>query len=208
MNSDDREYRYSLDLGSGWVNLTLAEGSKAAAKELAAARVAQFNPLNLAVQKTSLVDGLAHLALEAYESGAVVAGAYYSDSGINIANLELAVFGDDGVQPTPGEVQPMLLEWQNMEVAGQPEVRYLDLSAGPAVRVQAAIKEKRLFGRGRLAEFIRYAVCPAINDDVVLVTVQWDTFQYSDELTQMVDDMIDSLSVVPVDSSGEEDFRV
>lgn len=69
MNSDDREYRYSLDLGSGWVDLTLAEGSKAAAKELAAARVAQFNPLKLAVQKTSLVDGLAHLALEAYESG-------------------------------------------------------------------------------------------------------------------------------------------
>ncbi|MEU5340977.1 hypothetical protein AB0H18_09095 [Streptomyces sp. NPDC020766] len=207
MNSDDREYRYSLDLGAGWVDVTLTEGSKTAAKELAAARVAQFNPLSLAVQKTSFVDGLAHVALEAYENGAVVAGSYYSDSGINIANLELSVFGDDGVIPTPRGVQPMLLEWENMEVVGEPEVKYLDLSAGPAVRVQATIKEEKLFGRGRLAEFIRYAVCPAVNDDVVLVTVQWDTFQYSDDLTQMVDDMIDSLRVAPVDQSGGEDSR-
>ncbi|WAU79078.1 hypothetical protein O1Q96_04510 [Streptomyces sp. Qhu-G9] len=205
MTSGDVTYRYSLDLGPGWVDLTLAEGSKGAARELAAARVAQFNPLRLAVERASLVDTLTRMALKAYESGAVVAGSYFSDSGINIATLELAVFGDEGIRPTPEDVQPMILEWENMEVVGTPEVRYLDLSAGRAVRVQAAIKEKKLFGRGRLAEFIRYAVCPANNDDVVLVTVQWNAFQYSDELTQMVDDMIGSLSVESVDQSGEAD---
>ncbi|MGW6009106.1 hypothetical protein [Streptomyces sp. NPDC055210] len=204
MSSDDLEYRYSLDLAPGWVDLTLPDGSKATAQKLAAARVAQFNPLSLAVQKTSLVDSMARVAMKAHESGAVVAGTYYTDSGISIADLELAVFGDDGVQPTPRDIQPMLLEWENMEVVGDSDVRYLDLSAGPAVRVQAAMKEKKLFGRGRLSEFIRYAVCPAVNDDVVLVTVRWATVQYSEELAHMVDGMIDSLSIAPVRSDGED----
>ncbi|MFD6285081.1 hypothetical protein ACFWDP_38475 [Streptomyces anthocyanicus] len=206
MSSDDLEYRYSLDLGPGWADLTLPDGSKAAAQRLAAARVAQFNPLSLAVQKASLVDSMARAAMEAHENGAVVAGAYYTDSGVSIADLELAVFGDEGVQPTPVDIQPMLLEWENIEVVGDSDVRFLDLPAGPAARVQAMMKEKKLFGRGRLSEFIRYAVCPAVNDDVVLVTVRWTTVQYSEELAHMVDSMIDSLSVAPVQSDGE-DFR-
>jgi hypothetical protein len=43
MHGDDREYSYSLDLGPGWVDLALPEGSKAAAKELVAELVAQFD---------------------------------------------------------------------------------------------------------------------------------------------------------------------
>ncbi|MFK4067626.1 hypothetical protein [Streptomyces sp. NPDC029674] len=43
----------------------------------------------------------------------------------------------------------MLLDWGNAKVRGEPAVTHLNLSAGPAVRVQAMLEMKRMLGFGR-----------------------------------------------------------
>ncbi|MGH4032437.1 hypothetical protein ACQB60_26255 [Actinomycetota bacterium Odt1-20B] len=134
----------------------------------------------------------------------VLKGAFYADSGVEAATLDVKVYGEEGVRPTPEELQPLLLEWKDAQVVSEPEVSYLELPAGPAVRVQATVKTKGVLGfGGRLVEFIRYAVCPTINDDAVVVTGRWGTASDSGELTRMVDEMMPSLQVTADDAHAD-----
>ncbi|MEC4016490.1 hypothetical protein [Streptomyces sp. H27-D2] len=199
------DYTCRLDLQSGWVVLTLDSDLRADADELARKEVEQFNPLKLTVRKGDLSKEMSRLALEANKSGSVLTGAYYTDTGVNLANLEIDVYRDEGVYPTPADIQPLLQEWKDVEITGEPDVAYLDLPAGPAVRVQATFRTKGVLGFGRrLIEIVRFAVCPPTTNNVVVVTVRWEDFEFTEELTELTDGLMPSLTLIPLDENGNE----
>jgi hypothetical protein len=133
-----------------------------------------------------------------------LAAAYYTESGEALANLMVDSYGDEGVErPTREEVQPILLEWANAEVAGEPQIAYLDLPAGPAVRVQAMLQVKRMFGFGRkLTEFIKYAVFPPGMKSLIVVTVTWEAIARTEELAELADEAVQTLRITPLVSGG------
>ena len=200
------DYACRFDFQSGWVDLTLPEATKAAAKALATQTVNRLNPLNLEIEKSAVFDDIVDRAVELNENNPILAGAYYSDSGMGLANLKVDSYGEEGVpRPTAAEVQPLLLEWSNAAVASDPEIAYLDLPVGPAVRVQAMLKAKRLLGFGRrLSEFVKYAVFPPGLNSLVVVTVTWEAVQQTEELTQLTDELVSTMRLVPLDAAGNE----
>ena len=100
---------------------------------------------------------------------------------------------------------PLLLDWSDGDIAGEPDITYLDLGAGPAVRVQAMLKTKRLLGFSRqLSEFIDYAVFPPGVDHLVVVDVAWRSMAHTDELTALTDELVATMRRVPVDANGDE----
>ncbi|MDJ0464424.1 hypothetical protein [Streptomyces sp. H27-C3] len=200
------DYACRLDFQSGWVDLTMQEGTRAEAESLVKKAVAQFNPLKMVVQEASLVKELTDRALEAYEDGPILVAAYCTEGGGILASLEVDSYGEPGVpRPSPAEVQPQLLEWANAEVIGEPEVAHPDLRAGRAVRVQSMLKTKRMLGFGRrLTEFIKYAVFPPETSSVIVATVRWEAIQRSEELALLTDELVSSMRLVPLDAGGKE----
>ncbi|MEV6792781.1 hypothetical protein AB0M87_12410 [Streptomyces sp. NPDC051320] len=195
-----------LDLQAGWVDLTLHEGTKAEAKALATETVNRLNPLRLEIEKSAVFDDMVRRAVDLNEDGPLLAAAYYSENGTALANLVIDSYGEEGVpRPVPGEVQPLLLEWENGEVVGDPQVAHLELPAGPTVRVQSMLKVKKILGFGRrLTEFIKYAVFPPDSDSLIVVTATWEFVQLTEDLTRTVDELMPTLRIVPVDAGGNE----
>jgi hypothetical protein len=200
------DYVCRLDLQAGWVDLTLSEGTKAEAKTLARETVNRLNPLRLEIEKGAVFEDMATRAFDLNENGPILAAAYYSENGEALANLVIDSYGEEGApRPTPTEVEPLMLQWANSKVTGQPEVTYLDLSSGPAVRAQAMLETKKRFGFGRrLAEFIKYAVFPPDSGSLIIVTVTWELVQRTEEITQLTDELVKTLRFVPVDVEGHE----
>ncbi|GAB2982119.1 hypothetical protein GCM10023080_055400 [Streptomyces pseudoechinosporeus] len=200
------DYACRFDFQPGWVDLTLPEATKAAAKELATETVNRLNPLSLEIEKSAVLDDMVDRAVDLNDDGPILAGAYYSENGVGLANLKVDSYGEEGVpRPTPAEVQPMLLDWANAEVASEPEITYLNLPVGPAVRVQAMLKAKRLLGFGRrLSEFVKYAVFPPGLNSLIVVTVTWEAVQKTEELTQLTDELVSTMRLVPLDADGNE----
>ncbi|GAA1929625.1 hypothetical protein GCM10009837_64110 [Streptomyces durmitorensis] len=195
-----------LDLTPGWVDLTLRDGSKAEAKALATETVNRLNPLSLEIEKSAVFDDMADRAFNLNEDVPALAAAYYAESGEALVDLVIDSYGDEGVpRPSADEVLPLLLEWENGEVIGEPEVTRLELSAGPAMRVQATLKIKRMFGLGRrLTEFVKYAVFPPDMQSLVVVTATWEKIQLTEENSQRVDELLPSLSLNLVDEDGND----
>ncbi|MER6187285.1 hypothetical protein [Streptomyces sp. NPDC001652] len=200
------DYVCRFDFQHGWVDLTLSEATKAAARALATETLSRLNPLSLEVEKSAVFDDMVDRACELNEDGPILAGAYYAENGVGLADLKVDSFGEQGVpRPTPKDVQPLLLEWANAEVASEPDITYLDLAAGPAVRVQAMLKARRLFGFGRrFAEFVKYAVFPPGLNNLVVVTVTWQAIDQTEALTQLTDELVSTMRLVPVDADGNE----
>lgn len=200
------DFAVRLDLHPGWVDLTLPEGSKAEAKALATKTVNELNPLSLEIEKSAVFDDMAERALNLNEDAPALAAAYYSESGEGLISLMIDSYGDEGVpRPTADEVLPMLLEWENGEVVGEPEVTRLELPAGPALRVQATLKIKRMFGLGRrITEFVKYAVFPPGMQSLVVVTATWEKIQLTEENAQRVDEIVPTLRLDLVDEDGNE----
>ncbi|MEU9899378.1 hypothetical protein AB0H67_38520 [Streptomyces phaeochromogenes] len=210
MDHSDRvsvdDFACRFDFQSGWINLTLTEGSKEEAEQLARAAVEHFNPLTLLVPKEPLVKELADRALRADEDGPILVAACYTDGGGFLAELVVSSYAEDGVaRPTPAEVEPMLLQWSNVKVVGTPDVSHTDLAAGPAVRVQATLQAKRLFGIGsRLSESIRYAVFPPGTETIIEIATRWEVFERTEELTELTDELVATMRLVPLDADGNE----
>ncbi|MHC3474486.1 hypothetical protein ACYF6T_38135 [Streptomyces sp. 7R007] len=194
----------------GWIDLTLQEGTKAEAKALATEVVNGLNPLGLEIEKSAVFDDMVDRALDLNDDVPVLAAAYYSETGEALANLMVDGYGDEGVaRPGAEEVTPLLLEWGNAQVAGEPQITSLELPAGPAVRVQAMLQVKRMLGFGRkLTEFIRYAVFPPGMQTLVVVTVTWEKVALTEEITQLADDAVRSMRITPLstgNSTGSTD---
>ncbi|WP_369261196.1 hypothetical protein [Streptomyces sp. R35] len=199
-------YECSFDFQPGWVDLTLREGTKAEAKALATEVVNRLNPLALQIQNSAVFDDMVERALDLNADAPTLAAAYYSEAGEALANLMVDGYGDEGV-PRPGveEVIPMILEWDNAEVTGDPEITHLELAAGPAVRVQAMLKVKRMFGLGRkLTEFIKYAVFPPDMQSLIVVTVEWEKIALTEQITELADEAVRTLRISPLAAGGAE----
>ncbi|MFD4522691.1 hypothetical protein ACFWP7_01870 [Streptomyces sp. NPDC058470] len=195
-----------FDFQPGWIDLTLREGTKAEAKALATQVVNSLNPLGLEIEKSAVFDDMVERAVDLNDDAPTLAAAYYTESGEALAGLVVDSYGDEGVErPTREEVQPLLLEWENAEVAGDPQITYLELPTGPAVRVQSVLKVKRMFGLGRkLTEFVRYAVFPPGMKSLVVVTVTWEAIARTEEITALADEAIQTMGLTPLAAGSTE----
>ncbi|NEA67828.1 hypothetical protein [Streptomyces sp. SID12488] len=199
-------FECQIDFQPGWIDLTLKEGTKAEAKALATEVVNRLNPLALEIENSAVFDDMVERAVNLNDDVPTLAAAYYTESGEALANLMVDSYGDEGVdRPTREEVQPLLLEWENAEPKGEPQVTYLELPAGPAVRVQSMLQVKRMFGFGRkLTEFIKYAVFPPGMKSLIVVTVTWEAIARTEEITELADEAVQTLRITPLASGDTE----
>ncbi|MFD9462607.1 hypothetical protein [Streptomyces sp. NPDC060027] len=200
-------FECSFEFRPGWIDLTLREGTRAEAKALATYVVNSLDPLALEIEKSAVLDDMVERAVALDDDTPTLAAAFYTESGEALASLTADSYGDEGVErPTREEVQPALLEWVNAEVAGDPQVDHLDLPAGPAVRVQAMLRVKRVFGlRRRLTGFIRYAVLPPGMKSLIVVTVTWEAIARTEELAELAElaaEAVQTLRITPIASDG------
>ncbi|MFF4506638.1 hypothetical protein [Streptomyces sp. NPDC001401] len=196
----DETYECTFDFQPGWIDLTLREGTKAEAKALATEVVNRLNQLALEIENSAVFDDMVERAVDLNTDMPTLAAAYYSEAGEALTNLRVDGYGDEGV-PRPGadEVIPLILQWENAEVAGEPEVTHLELPAGPAVRVQAMLKVKRVFGFGRkLTEFVKYAVFPPGMQTLIVVTVQWEKIALTEQITELADEAVRTMRITPL----------
>lgn len=193
-------FECTFEFQPGWIDLTLKDGTKAEAKALATEVVNRLNPLGLEIEKSAVFDDMVERAVDLNEDVPVLAAAYYTDAGEALANLVVDGYGDEGVsRPSAEEVTPLLLEWGNAEVTGDPSISRLELPAGPAVRVQSVLKVRRMLGFGRkLTEFVRYAVFPPGMQTLVVVTVTWEKVALTDEITELADEAVRTMRITPM----------
>ncbi|MGW0824225.1 hypothetical protein [Streptomyces sp. NPDC002845] len=197
-------FESTFEFQPGWIDLTLREGTKAEAKALATEVVNRLNPLALEIEKNAVFDDMVERAVDLNEDMPTLTAVYYSEAGEALANLMVDSYGDEGV-PRPGvdEVTPLLLEWGNAEVEGDPQITHLELAAGPAVRVQAMLQVKRIFGFGRkLTEFIKYAVFPPGMQSLIVVTVTWEKVALTEQITELADEAVRTMRITPLASGG------
>jgi hypothetical protein len=195
-------YICSLDLPPGWININLLKPSTAEAHELARQVAEDFNPLHLRISKASLVREISRKALNFKKDHSSFAAVYYTDAGQNLASLSVDTYGEDGVTITLEEVASRLLDDKRGKIVGEPEVKYLDVYYGPAVRLQTVAKLKGIFGLGRLIETVTLAICLPVIDDVVIITMWWEAMALSDEFTAMAETIIPTLRLIPCDEDG------
>ncbi|MEW2387260.1 hypothetical protein AB0933_02740 [Streptomyces venezuelae] len=196
----EEDFLVDFDFDKGWLGLTLHEGTRSEARQLAAGIAEEFNPLRLDVSKEALQKELEDHALQAFASGPLLTVVAYTAGGVFLADLSVLAYGEDGVtRPSPEEYQGMLLKWSYAEVKGDAQISDVELPIGPAVRVQAVLAEKRRFGWGKkLSECLRYWVWPTGHEEILLVEARWLNFERSDELTDLVDRLMPSMRLLPV----------
>lgn len=197
-------FECSFEFQPGWVDLTLSEGTQSEAKSLALQMIGSLNPLGHVIEKRAVFNSLVERAVDLNEDHPTLAAVYYTEEGEPLVNLVVDSYSDEGVpRPSPKEVQPLLLEWSNAKAVGEPEISYLDLAAGPAVRVQSMLQAKRLLGLGRkLAEFIKYAVFPPGMQSVIVVTVTWQNIALTEGITALADEAVRSMRITPLTAEG------
>ncbi|MFF1698280.1 hypothetical protein ACFVXC_32445 [Streptomyces sp. NPDC058257] len=203
--ADDYKCRFSLQ--DGWVDLSLEGGTKAEALGLAGQAVDRFNPIELTVGGRELVDELADRAMYLNKGEPNFAASYYTAGGIRLADLLVDSYGEESTpRPAPAEVTPLLLDWSNAEIVGDPDIAYMDLATGAAaVRVRSVLKVKRMLGFGsRLGEFIKYAVFPPGFNTLDVIAVSWENMERSDEIAQLADELVSTMTIVHVDADGNE----
>ncbi|PTM99576.1 hypothetical protein LXH13_12115 [Streptomyces spinosirectus] len=197
-------YECIFEFQPGWIDLTLQEGTKAEAMALATEVVSGLNPLGLAIETRAAFDDMVQRAVRLNDDVPVLAAAYYTETGEALANLMVDGYRDEGVpRPSAEEVTPLMLQWANAQVTGEPQITRLELPAGPAVRVQSMLKVKRRLGFGRkLTEYIRYAVFPPRLQTLVVVTITWEKIARSEEITALADEAVRSMQLNPVSREG------
>ncbi|MGC0384329.1 hypothetical protein [Streptomyces sp. SAI-129] len=200
----DETFECTFEFQPGWVDLTLRDGTKAEAKALATEVVNRLNPLGLEIEKSAVFDDMVARAVDLNDDVPTLAAAYYSEAGEALANLTVDSYGDEGVvRPGPEEVVPLLLQWGNAEVAGPPQITHLELTAGPAVRIQSMLKVKRMLGFGRkLTEFVKYAVFPPGMESLVVVTVTWEKIALTEQITELADEAVRAMRITPLPTGG------
>ncbi|MFF3765872.1 hypothetical protein ACFYYR_17530 [Streptomyces sp. NPDC001922] len=202
----EEDYLVDFAFDGNWLALTLHEGTRREAEKVAANLVEQFNPLEMMVSKAKLQQDLAELALRLHKDDPIFTGAVYTVGGEFLAEMVGRAYGEDEVQrPSPDEWRSHLLDWGDAKPKSTPDVTEIQLPVGHAVRVQAVLEEKRLFGLGRrLSETLRYAVWPKGQEEIILVDVDWLAMHRSDELTSLVDELMPTMHLVPVPPGADD----
>ncbi|MFH8442563.1 hypothetical protein ACH4D3_15215 [Streptomyces sp. NPDC018026] len=200
----DETFECTFEFQPGWIDLTLHDGTESEAKALATEVVNRLNPLGLEIERSAVFDDMVARAVDLNDDVPTLAAAYYSEAGEALANLTVDSYGDEGVpRPGPEEVIPLLLQWGNAQVTGDPQITRLELAAGPAVRIQAMLKVKRMLGFGRkLAGFIKYAVFPPGMESLIVVTVIWEKVALAEQITELADEAVRTMRVTPLPAGG------
>jgi hypothetical protein len=199
---------YQFDFQPRWLDLTLEDVGLAEAWAVATvAAMTQFDSAQLTVKHRPLIRSLRRCALDLNRGGTNLAAAYYTPEGRFLADFRLDTYGEDEEpRPAPTEVVPLLLKSFEPEAIGEPDVQYLNLPVGPAVRIRADGRENRrlLFGRRRAAGLIKYAMFPPGMNDLSVVSVRWWTGQEADEGTCMTDELVPTARLVRADAEEPE----
>ncbi|WP_172386350.1 hypothetical protein [Streptomyces sp. MNP-20] len=200
------DYIIDFDFDGDWLGLTLHEGSREEARQVALSLSEQFNPLELKVGKAALQRELTQRALNLNEESPVLACAMYSVGGELLAEMVGNTYGEDGVpRPSPEEWRSQLLDWGEAKPKSAPVVSEIELPIGPALRISAVLEEKRRLGFGRrLSETLRYAVWPIGQAEIYVLDVDWLHFDRSDEVTHLADKLMSTIRLVPVPSDFDE----
>ncbi|WP_282085022.1 hypothetical protein [Streptomyces tendae] len=200
----DETFECTFEFQPGWIDLTLREGTRAEANALATEVVNRLSPLGLGIEKSAVFDDMVERAVDLNDDVPTLAAAYYSEAGEALANLTVDSYGDEGVaRPGPEEVVPLLLQWGNAKVMGAPQTTHLELAAGPAVRIRAMLKVKRMLGFGRkLTEFVKYAVFPPGMESLVVVTVTWEKIALTEQITELADEAVRTMRITPLPAGG------
>ncbi|MET8662809.1 hypothetical protein ABZV87_00585 [Streptomyces tendae] len=200
----DETFECTFQFQPGWIDLTLREGTRAEAKALATEVVNRLNPLGFEIEKSAVLDDMVERAVDLNDDVPALAAAYYSEAGEALANLTVDSYGDEGVpRPGPEEVVPLLLQWGNAQVTGDPQITRLELAAGPAVRIQAMLKVRRMLGFGRKpAAFVKYAVFPPGLESLIVVTVIWEKIALTEQITELADEAVRTMRITPLPAGG------
>ncbi|MFH8973029.1 hypothetical protein [Streptomyces sp. NPDC017890] len=200
----DEVFECTFEFQPGWVDLTLRDGTRAEAEVLATEVMNRLEPFSLKIEKSAVIDDMVERAVDLNDDVPTLAAAYYSGTGEALATLMVDSYGDEGVpRPGPEEVVPLLLQWGNAEITGAPRTTHLELPAGPAVRIQAMLKVKRMLGFGRkLTEFIKYAVFPPGMESLIVVTVTWEKIALTEQITDLADEAVRTMRITPLSTGG------
>ncbi|MFE0107393.1 hypothetical protein [Streptomyces sp. NPDC059009] len=118
------------------------------------------------------------------------------------ALLTLNCYGEEGVsQPDVAEVAAMLVHRRGF--VHQPEITYLDVPAGPAVRVAGPVINRSYGGlRREKGHIVTFAVAPPGKDDIIELTVAWAERRHAPELAALADSLISTLRLLPAIDEG------
>ncbi|WAZ23368.1 hypothetical protein STRCI_004707 [Streptomyces cinnabarinus] len=167
-----------------------------------------FDRTELKVKNRKLIRDIRRQALALSVDSPNLAVAYYTPQGRAVAGLTLNSYSDDGQpRPTPDEVVPLLVDFGDAEVVGEPEVRHLNLPVGPALRIRATLRRRGGFlrlgrGRDRTTDILKYAVFPPGVKQVSVVEVTWHRPEDTDEATRLTDELASTVRMVLVDAEG------
>jgi len=206
------DHVYQFDFQQGWIDLTLEKLDWVDAWAVATVvESTQFDSAKLAVKTRTLTRDLRKRALVLNGNESNLAAAYYTPEGRAVADFRLDTYSEEETpRPSPAEVAPLLSRISDAEVVGEPDVRYLDLAVGPAVRVRADVKNKRSrlgFSRGWTGGLIKYAVFPPRLDSLSVVSVRWWNPQDAAEATRLTDGLATTMKLVPADADEDEAER-
>ncbi|MEW1546214.1 hypothetical protein [Streptomyces tsukubensis] len=223
-----------VELGPGWVDLTLATGARTEAEALARRTVELYGPRGLRIDEKALFDDVADRAAALNAEGPVMAAAFYSGTGEAVADFVIdtyldirsepdtgdgagdasgpgAVHGDAAasgpVRPGLDEARALLLDRSAPGTAAGPDVTYPDLPAGPAVRIRSQVRTRQLLGLWRQdTGSLTYAVLPPGVRSLVLASFTWRNMAQTEKVTRLADELMATLRVVPdpEDGAGED----
>ncbi|WP_149824544.1 hypothetical protein [Streptomyces tailanensis] len=186
-----------VDFPEGWIQLMAASGETGWAR----AAVNSLNPSDLVVSAESFEQGLISPAREAEQIQSVLSAAFFVAGGAHYATFTVQIFGEDGVTLSLDEVEDRLRG--HKEMVGEPGVSRVDLSAGPAIRLQARYQSKGVFGFGKkLWESVSYALLVPQTSDVLLATTAWNASKHRQQLAAEADALMKTLRHVLLDAEG------
>ncbi|MEU5975768.1 hypothetical protein [Streptomyces sp. NPDC047315] len=197
-----------VQLGPGWVDLTLATGARSEAEALAATTVELYGPRGLAIEKKALFEDVAARATALNADGPIMAAAFYSGTGEAVVDFVIDSYLDDvdedgeGLpRPDLDEARSLLLDWMGSDTTGEPEVTYPDLEAGPTVRLRSQVRTKQLLGLWRQdTGSLTYAVLPPGVRSVVLASFTWRNMAQTEKVAELAGELMATLQVTPTES--------
>jgi hypothetical protein len=202
---ETENFACSVALGPGWLDLTLPTGTRPEAEALAARTVRENGALAMDIDRVALQADLTERALELNADTPIMVAVCYAQTGEALADLVIDSYRDEDV-PRPGreEMGALLTDWSGAK-KDDAEVSFLDLPAGPAVRVRTVVRSKQLLGLwSHYHGAVRYGVSVPGVRSVIVVTATWRNNARSDEIAWLVDQLMPTLYVELLDQDGEK----
>ncbi|MFF0450438.1 hypothetical protein ACFYT4_29320 [Streptomyces sp. NPDC004609] len=201
----DEEFECSIELGPGWVDMTLRTGTTAEAEALAGQIVGLRGARAMTIDKGAFFADLVERAVRLNDGGPIMAAVCYAENGEALADFVIDSYREEGpTRPRRAEVHTLLLNWAGVETTGENEVTYPDLPSGPAVRVRSKVRTKQMLGLWHQdSGTVRYAVAPPGLRSLIVVTANWQNMDRSDEIAWLVDELMLTLQVTILEAHGD-----